>query len=130
VDGPPQWIQSVTRKVLSLFSVKEVKTPLSLFFRVISAIVILGVVALFTLDPLYRYRMLIGASILLLVIIAVVTLLAWYRPKHLVYGETGHRAETRLSFGTEKQGFSESEMAAMPGMENPKALPSASGEAS
>lgn len=116
----PHWVETVTRKVLSLFSIKEVKTPLSFFFRVVSATVILGVIALFTLDPSRRYSMLFGAACLLVLLALIVSLFAWFKPKHLVYGETGHRAETKLSFGTDKQAISESEMLSLPGTTNPK----------
>ena len=124
----PRWIEAITRKVLSLFSIKEVKTPLSFFFRIVSAVVILGVIALFTLEPSYRYRALSGAAALLILLVVVVALFAWFRPKNLVYGESGHRAETKLSFGTEKQAFSESEMSRMPGTVNPEPILPSGGE--
>jgi hypothetical protein len=116
----PHWIEAISRKVLSLFSIKEVKTPLSFFFRTVSAIVVLGVIALFTLEPLYRYRMLLGAAGLLILLAVIVAVFAWFKPKNLVYGETGHRAETKLSFGTETKALSESEIVNMPGTTNPK----------
>lgn len=122
VETGQHWIDSITRKVLSLFSIKEVKTPLSFFFRVISAVVVLGAIALLTLEPENRYNMLIGAAAILIIVVLIVAIFAWCRPKNLVYGETGHRAETKLSFGTEKQSLSEAEMLRLPVTSNPKVL--------
>lgn len=116
-------MEKVTRKVLSLFSIKEVKTPLSFFFRITSAIVVLAVVGLLVLDPAYRYKALLGAAAMLLILILTVSLFAWFRPKNLVYGETGHRAETKLSFGTDRGEVSAAALAATPGTPNPHPLP-------
>jgi|SRR5579863_1148284 len=117
----PHWVETVTRKVLSLFSIKEVKTPLSFFFRITSATVVLGVIALFTLEPAYRFKVLIGAAVMLVLLILTVATFAWFRPKNLVYGETGHRAETKLSFGTDKRPLLESEMLSLPATANANA---------
>lgn len=119
----PHWIEKVTRRVLSLFSIKEVKTPLSFFFRTTSAIVVLAVGSLLWLDPAYRFKALLGAAALLMVLIVTVSLFAWFKPKNLVYGETGHRAETKLSFGTDKGEVSAAALAATPGVPNPHPLP-------
>lgn len=111
-------MEAIARKALSLFSIKEVKTPLSFFFRVISAIVIIAVVALFTLEPANRYKLLLGAAALLVLLVLVVATFAWIKPRNLVYGEAGHRAEMKMAFGTEKQTFSVAEVANMSGTEN------------
>jgi len=44
---------------------------------------------------------------------------AWKIPKHLVYGETGHRAEFRLRMGTETHELEAAEVANMTGTSNP-----------
>jgi hypothetical protein len=116
----PRWAESI-RKFVSLFLSKEVKTPLSFFFRAISAIVLLAAIALFSLEPGYKLKMLEGVGGILLLLILIVTAFAWFRPKNLVYGETGHRAEAKLSFGTEKQSLSEPGMLALPSETNPLA---------
>ena len=112
------WYQSI-RKVLSLFSVKEVKTPLSFFFRMTSVIVILVSLGGFLLLPDQRFRLFLGAGILLFFLALIVALIAWFKPRNLVYGETGYRAETRLSLGTEKEQIKESDLLTMPGTSNP-----------
>lgn len=113
------WMEGAVRKVLSLFSTKEVKTPLSFFFRVISAIVIIAIFALFSLDSPKRYDLLIGAAILLVFMVLVVAVFAWRKPKNLVYGEAGHRAEMKMAWGTERQTFTAAEVSTLPGMGNP-----------
>lgn len=71
--------------------------------------------------------MLFGAAVLLILVCLIVAVFAWFRPKNLVYGETGHRAETKLSYGTEKESYSEAEMLTLPVASNPSnALPSGS----
>ena len=113
-----QWYQSF-RKVLSLFSAKEVKTPLSFFFRVVSAVVLIVGVGGWFLDPSWRPSLLLGAGCILILLVIIVAMLAWYRPKNLVYGETGHRAETRFALGTEQEDFTESDLLKIPGTSNP-----------
>jgi len=123
----PRWMEKVTRRLLSLFSIKEVKTPLSFFFRTTSAIVILAVFGLFLLDPSNRYRALLGAAAMLVILILTVAMFAWFKPKNLVYGETGHRAETKLTFGTDRGEVSAATLAATPGVANPHPLPATAG---
>lgn len=77
---------------------------------------------------LQRLVFLVGISVLASVAI-LVSIFAWFKPKHLVYGETGHRAEMKLTFGTEKDELSQSEIASLPGTEKVNVLP-ASGETS
>jgi hypothetical protein len=129
ISGPPEWIDKITRKVLSLFSIKEVKTPLSFFFRVTSAIVILGTIGLWAIDTASRYQVLVGAAVMLLILTLTVSVFAWFRPKNLVYGETGHRAEAKLTFGTEKEEVSAGALATTPGIPNPMSLTAAEADA-
>jgi hypothetical protein len=44
--------------------------------------------------------------------------------KALVYGEAGHRAETKIKFGTERAELSPATLAITPGISNPRAIPS------
>lgn len=99
---------------------------MSFFFRVISAVIIICVIALFTLEPSRRYDVLFGAAGLLVLLTIIVALFAWLSPKNLVYGEAGHRAEMKMAFGTEKQTFSAAEVSGMSGTQNQQqTLPSA-----
>jgi len=119
-SGPhhPSWYQSV-RRVFSLLSAKEVKTPLSFFFRVTSVILALVALGLLSLAPEQRIFLFLGAGILLFCLAVFVAFIAWFKPKHLVYGETGYRAETKLSLGTEKEQIGEAELAVLPRSANP-----------
>jgi hypothetical protein len=72
--------------------------------------------------------MLLGVGIVLVLMVLVVAVFAWCKPKNLVYGERGHRAETKMSFGTEKQELSEAEVSRMQGTVNAEnSLPSIGG---
>ena len=115
------WYQGV-RRIFSLLSSKEVKTPLSFFFRLSSVIVVLVALGGFLLQPEQRFYLFIGAGGILFFLALVVGLIAWSRPKNLVYGETGYRAETKLSLGTEKEQIGEAELAKLPGESNPNSL--------
>jgi hypothetical protein len=53
-----------------------------------------------------------------LVLFVGVYFFAWCRPKHLVYGESGHRAETRFGMGTEQREIAPAELAMLPGTTN------------
>jgi len=77
---------------------------------------------IFGAPELTRLVFLVGIGIFLL-LIAVVAVFAWWRPRNLVYGETGHRAESKLSYGTDKKELSANEVAVIEGTSNPKALP-------
>jgi len=88
----------------------------------IAVIVVLVALGGFLLQPNERILLFEGAGIILLFLSLVVGLIAWSRPKHLVYGETGYRAETKLSLGTEKEQIGEVELANLPGESNPSSL--------
>jgi hypothetical protein len=47
---------------------------------------------------------------------------AWCKPKNLVYGETGHRAEMKFALGTDKKEVAAQELATIEGTTNPKSL--------
>jgi high-affinity K+ transport system ATPase subunit B len=111
------------KKVLSLLSQKEVKTPLSFFFRTIFYIsMVVAITIIWGKPELQQMVFLIFISLLLLVTI-LVAIFAWFRPKNLVYGETGHRAEMKLAFGTEKAQLTAAEISYLSGTEKPALLP-------
>jgi len=57
-----------------------------------------------------------------LLLYAGVYVFAWIKPKNLVYGETGHRAELRLGLGTEQKEIGAGELASLPGTTNPQTI--------
>ncbi len=117
------WVDKLSRAMISWFSQREVKTPLSFYFRLVGALVVIAVAAAILIpDGGLRYKIFLYALGMLLVLLAVVTLFAWLNPKNLVYGETGHRAEMKLTYGTEKREMKQAEISSLPGTENPKAL--------
>lgn len=88
----------------------------------VGAIALITIVALSLCDPQQRITIFkITVAVLLLMVIGV-GVFAWVRPKHLVYGETGHRAEFRLAMGTETQELEGAEVANMTGTSNTKVL--------
>jgi len=114
--------EKLTRKVFSLLSKKEVKTPLSFFFRVVAYVGLIVIVAFISVEPeLQRLVFLVGIGLFLLLVF-LVAVFAWWRPRHLVYGETGYRAEMKLAYGTDKKELSANEVAEIEGTPNPKAL--------
>jgi hypothetical protein len=124
-----RWLEKVTGKFLSLFTQKEVKTPLSFFFRIVTAAstIILAGMYLVGPDPNLRFKILeLAISVLLFLFIAVYVF-ALVRPKNLVYGETGHRAEMKFAMGTENHEMGAAEVASIEGTTNPKSLSSAGG---
>ena len=89
------WLLRSARKILSLFSAKEAKTPLSFFLRLVSAVVALATLAVFLLQDKERLGVFIGAGSLLFLLAIIVGAITWSKPKNLVYGETGYRASPR-----------------------------------
>lgn len=53
----------------------------------------------------------------------IVGLFAWLNIKNLVYGEAGHRAESKFKFGSDKGEITAGQLATTPGTPNPR-LPS------
>ena len=108
------------RQVLGLFSKSEVKTPLSFAFRFMRWFgLIFGAVLLTPgLTAEERYSMIVLTGFILLVPFAIVFLFAWKRPHNLVYGETAHRAERKLEYGTERGVKDANRIAEIPSIEN------------
>jgi len=119
----PQIFEKLTRKVFTWLSKREVKTPLSFFFRVVGYMGLIVLAAFAFGEPeLQRLVFLVGIGLFLL-LITVVVVFAWCRPRNLVYGETGHRAESKMAFGTDQKELSADEVAVIEGTPNPEALP-------
>jgi hypothetical protein len=119
MPDPSGWFDNWSQKILGLFSRREVKTPLAFFFRCVWAIIVIVGLGVYLAVPADRIMLAwIGAGFLVFLVV-VVGIFAWFKPKNLVYGETGHRAEFRLALGTEKREFSAGEVVRMPGIPNP-----------
>lgn len=116
------WFERLTRSVFSWFSRREVKTPLSYFFRIVGAVTLVALVALYLCEKNQRLIIFLIAMGVLLLLAVGVYIFAWMNPKHLVYGEAGYRAETKFALGTESQEMSPVEIATTPGMQNPKLI--------
>src|ERR1700686_1129431 len=112
------------KKIARWFIKEEVKTPLSFFFKVIPYMTAawLGILYSPGLDSGTKFALIRFSAWVFLGLCLMVALFAFLRPKHLVYGELGHRAEHKLEFGTEKRTYSAMEMEEMPPAHNPQQL--------
>jgi hypothetical protein len=116
------WLERLSRTVFSWFSRKEVKTPLSFFFRILSAITLIVLTAMLLCEPTQRFNIFLIGLLACALLFLGVYLFAWIRPKHLVYGEAGYRAESKFAFGTESHEIREAELTIEEGMTNPKSI--------
>lgn len=114
---------SFTRRFVALFTQQEVKTPLSFMFRALLVLVaVLGLILYAPIPAEYKVKI-VGYFLLVLVgLCGLVFLFAWFRPRNLVYGEAGHRAERRMEYGTEKRSLSHEEAQALRPMRDRKQL--------
>ena len=112
-------------RVVSIFASSEVKTPLSFAFRMALYVAILAaVIVLFSsLNDTFKESVLIFAGAVWLLLILAVFLFAWNRPTNLVYGETGHRAERKLMYGTNRKIQTAIEIESEKPIPNPAQLP-------
>lgn len=116
------WLEKISKTVFSWFSRKEVKTPLSFFFRILGAVTLIVLAAMFLCDPTRRFSIFLIGLLACAFLFVGVYFFAWNNPKHLVYGEAGHRAETKFALGTETREVSQAEMAITEGMNKPKEI--------
>lgn len=112
----------ITKVVSSIFR-EEVKTPLSFYFRVAILVpVVLGAVLLVSNTDNFKLLVLGISFGFLLLLCVLVAAFAWWKPRHLVFGESGHRAELRFEYGTEQHVISRKEVASIEGVAAPKQL--------
>jgi hypothetical protein len=117
------------KNALSALSHQEVKTPLSFFFRVVFYLTAIVIVTIIWGQPeMQRLVFLTSVGIIVFALLAVIVF-GWCKPKNLTYGETGHRAEAKLAFGTEKKELTSAEIGLLPGSPKPMDIP-VSGETS
>ncbi|HLJ23646.1 MAG TPA: hypothetical protein VKT71_06020 [Candidatus Acidoferrales bacterium] len=121
----PEQYQFDLKKIVRWFVREEVKTPLAFFFKVIPYMTAVWIAILYSPVPSELKLTLVKFSAWVFIgLCGLVALFAFLRPKYLVYGETGHRAEKKIEFGTEKKTFSSEELATLKQIQNPQQLPS------
>jgi Na+/melibiose symporter-like transporter len=115
------WWSALVRFFRSAFK-DEVKTPLAFFFRAAGVLVVVAIGALAAINGADKLHVFDLAMLVLLVLCLIVAIFAWFRPKNLVYGETGHRAEFKFEYGTEKKVLTHRDVQELPGETNPIVL--------
>ena len=106
-------------KLLRFFKRDEVKTPLSFLFKIVPYFVIaLGVILYAPISEDRKVLLVQWVMYLFLGLSAAVLTFGWFRPKNLVYGETGHRAEYKMELGTEKKTLSPGQLEELTPVEN------------
>jgi hypothetical protein len=89
-------------RALRLITKDEVKTPLAFLYKVVPYVVASLLVVLYAPVQDDLKLIVIRWTFIGLFGLAVIVLgCALWRPKHIVYGETGHRAEYKIDYGTE-----------------------------
>lgn len=106
-------------KLLRFLKKEEVKTPLSFMFKIVPYMVIaLGIILYAPISDDLKVLFVKWTFLLLVGMVSVVMLFGWYRPKNLVYGETGHRAEFKMEIGTDKKIMSQGQLEELTPVEN------------
>jgi|HubBroStandDraft_4_1064222.scaffolds.fasta_scaffold12517_1 hypothetical protein len=120
----PEQHQFDLRKMARWFIKEEVKTPLAFFFKVIPYMTAAWIAILYSPVPSDIKLTLVRFSAWVFVgLCGLVALFAFLRPRNLVYGETGHRAERKMELGTEKHVYSSDELTSLKHIQNPQQLP-------
>jgi hypothetical protein len=105
------------------FKKDEVKTPLSFFFKVLPWLTGSWGLILYAPIPIaQKMHLAYLAASVFGGMFSLVAAFAWFKPRHLLYGEAGHRAERKLEFGTEKHTFTSTEIIQLPSTRNPQQL--------
>src|SRR5208282_1430458 len=102
-------------RVVKFFGQQEVKTPLSLIFKIVPYLTLAVVSILYApgLSQEFKLDLVLCVSGVFILLCVIVCVFAWFRPTHLVYGESGHRAQRRMEYGTERESISESDLAVL-----------------
>jgi hypothetical protein len=115
----------VRQFIAKWFARGEVKTPLSFFFKVLPWLTGAWGLILYAPIPsdlkLYLIKL---AAWLFGGMFVFVGAFAWFNPRHLIYGESSHRFERKLEFGTEKKTYSPDEFEELQPTRNPQQLES------
>lgn len=104
-------VQHWALRALRFFTKSEVKTPLSFLFKLLPWLVMSLVIILYApIADALKWSVFCVMMVGYLVLVAGVLAFAWFKPKNLVYGETGHRAEYKMEFGTEQNVISHDDL--------------------
>ena len=117
---PPEHHFADLKKIVRWFVKEEVKTPLSFFFKIVPYMTTAWVAILYApgLDGHSKISMIKFSAEIFLGLCVFVGVFAFLRPKYLVYGESGHRAEKKLEFGTESHIYTLEEIENLPSQRN------------
>lgn len=95
---------------------------MAFYFRFLVALTVVIGAGLYLVLPERRFEIFVIGMCALGGLALLVAFLTAFKIKNLVYGEASHRAELKLSMGTEKKEVSITELALTEGTEKPKAL--------
>lgn len=110
-------------KLLRFLKKDEVKTPLSFLFKIVPYLVVsLPVILYAPISDGLKVFFVELTFFALLGLASIVLLFGWFRPKNLVYGETGHRAEYKMELGTDKKIMSPGQLEELTPVENKSQL--------
>jgi len=121
--SPDKW--ELFTKVIRFLGREEVKTPLSFAHKVVPYFV-LAIVAIVIAPVTDRHKFFFALLVcgFLLLLLLFVAFFAWFRPTHLVYGESSHRAERKWEYGTESRTLEREALDHEETVTNPKLLES------
>ena len=111
------------KKLVRLFSKEEVKTPLSFFFKVVPYMTASWLAILYApISEAMKKSLFHYSSWIFVGLCVLIAGFAFFRPRHLVYGESGHRAERKIELGTETKTYSSEEFDQLDRVTNPKQI--------
>ena len=111
------------RKIVKWFSREEVKTPLSFFFKVIPYMTAAWIAILYApISEAMKASLFHFGSLVFIALCSLIAIFAFFRPRYLVYGESGHRAERKIEMGTETKTYSNEEFEKLDKGSNPKQI--------
>ncbi|SRR5260370_13697954 len=127
---PPTEHQFDIKKIIRWFAKEEVKTPLSFFFKVIPYMTAAWVAILYApgVDSPAKIALIKFSAWIFFGLSSLVGGFAFFRPKNLVYGETGHRAEKKIEYGTEKRTYTSEEFNELESSRNTRQITSNEGQ--
>jgi hypothetical protein len=111
MSEPSGWGFKNFTRLIKIFTREEVKTPLSFLFKIVPYLI--GALIIILYAPIgdgLKERLVKWTFWALLSLSSAVLLFGWFKPKNLVYGETGHRAERKMEYGTEKKTVAQGEL--------------------
>ena len=111
------------KKLVRWFSKEEVKTPLSFFFKVIPYMTASWIAILYApISDAMKATLFYFGSWIFVGLCSLIAVFAFFRPRHLVYGEAGHRAERKVELGSEVRTYSSEEFERLDRGSDPKQI--------